>query len=84
MIRFDEYRRHDAVGLAQLVTSGELHASELLDVAIHRASQVNDTLNAIVTPMYTLARKRTQERLHGSLAGVPFLIKDLRQDYEAS
>lgn len=82
MIRFDEYRRHDAVGLAGLVASGELQASELLDTAIGRADEVNGKLNAIVTPMHALARERAHGPRHGPLAGVPFLLKDLRQDYE--
>ncbi|WP_208457797.1 amidase [Burkholderia sp. BCC0405] len=81
MISFDEYRGHDAVGLARLVASGELQASELLDAAISRADEVNGKLNAIVTPMHALARERAQGKRHGPLAGVPFLLKDLRQDY---
>ena len=79
---YDEYRRFDGVGLAELVARGEVSAAELLDVAIGRAEQVNPRLNAIVRPMYDIARKRAAEELSGPFAGVPFLLKDLGQDYQ--
>ncbi|RSM75128.1 amidase [Kibdelosporangium aridum] len=78
---YDEYRRYDAVGLAELVARGEVSAVELLDAAIERAEQVNPKLNAIVYPMYDIARKQAATAT-GPFAGVPFLIKDLGQDYQ--
>ena len=80
-MQYAEYRRFDAVGLAELVAKREVTPGELLDVAVQRAEAVNGRLNAIVTPMYELARGRVTEELGGPLAGVPFLIKDLFQDY---
>ncbi|GAA4548111.1 amidase [Amycolatopsis samaneae] len=80
-MEYSEYRRFDAVGLAELVARGEVSPAELLDVAIARAEQVNGSLNAIVYPMYELARKRAAAELSGPFAGVPFLLKDLKQDY---
>lgn len=77
----EEYRRYDATGLAELVASGEVSAEELLEAAIQRAENVNPRLNAIVRPMYEQGRRRVRERLSGAFAGVPFLIKDLGQDY---
>ncbi|MER7082954.1 amidase [Saccharopolyspora kobensis] len=78
---YAEYRRFDAVGLAELVRSGEIAPRELLETAIQRAEQVNGRLNAIVRPMFDTARERASQQLTGALAGVPFLIKDLHQDY---
>ncbi|WP_216205196.1 amidase [Amycolatopsis aidingensis] len=78
---FADYRRYDAVGLAGLVTRGEVSPAELLEAAIARAERVNGELNAIVRPMYEVARARATGELSGPLAGVPFLIKDLLQDY---
>ncbi|NUU22135.1 MAG: amidase, partial [Streptomycetaceae bacterium] len=78
---YDEYRGHDAVGLAGLVASGEVKPAELLDIAIARAEEVNPRLNAVVRPMYDLARERAKTPLAGPFAGVPFLLKDLAQDY---
>ncbi|TCO44276.1 amidase [Actinocrispum wychmicini] len=80
-MEYSEYRRFDAVGLAELVAKREVSAADLLEVAIARAEQVNGKLNAIVRPMYEIARKRVTEELTGPFAGVPFLIKDLAQDY---
>jgi amidase len=78
---YEEYRSHDATGLATLVADGEVSAGELLETALNRAESVNPRLNAIVRPMHEEGRQRVRERLSGPFAGVPFLIKDLGQDY---
>ncbi|KOG89958.1 amidase [Streptomyces varsoviensis] len=69
-----EYVRFDAVGLAELVASGEVSPAELEDVAREAAQAVDPRLNAIVETWPT-----DDEPTPGSapLAGVPFLIKDL-------
>ena len=81
MISDVEYAQHDAVSLAASIQKGDVTASELLEAALRRAAAVNPQLNAIVIPMHEIARARATERLTGPLAGVPFLIKDLLQDY---
>jgi amidase len=81
MLPVAEYVRLDAVALAALIRSKQVSASEVLEAAIARAQAVNPALNAIVIPMFELARERAQHRLDGTLAGVPLLIKDLYQDY---
>jgi amidase len=81
MISAEDYLRHDALGLAGLLASGEVHASELLEAAIARAEAVNPRINALVIPMFEQARSRVREPLSGPFAGVPFLIKDIIQDY---
>ncbi|MGK3868205.1 amidase family protein, partial [Enterococcus faecium] len=78
---FKEYASHDVTGLAGLIARGEVSAIEVLEAAIARAEALNPRLNAIIHPMYELARKRAGEPLSGPFAGVPFLIKDLFQDY---
>ncbi|MBO2456006.1 amidase [Actinomadura violacea] len=80
-MEYAEYRARDAVGLAALVTAGETTSAELLDAAIARADAVNAKINAIVRPMHDLARARAAEPPAGPFAGVPFLLKDLSQDY---
>ncbi len=81
-MRFDEYVQHDALGLAELIRSGEVQPTELLDLALARAAQVNPALNAIVTPLHDAARARCAQPFvaDAPFAGVPFLIKDLFQD----
>ncbi len=80
-MEYREYRRFDAVGLAELVAKGEVAPDEPLEAAIARAEEVDGRLNAIVRPMHDLARERAGAGPSGPLAGVPFLIKDLFQDY---
>lgn len=72
------YSDYDAVGLAELVASGEATAAELLEEAIARAERVNERINAVVYPYYDMARERALSGLpEGPLRGVPFLLKDL-------
>jgi Asp-tRNA(Asn)/Glu-tRNA(Gln) amidotransferase A subunit family amidase len=74
-MRFDEYRAHDAVGLAALVAKGEVTAGELLDVAVARMADVNPQLNAVTRDLSDQARAAPAGQ--GPLAGVPYLLKDL-------
>jgi amidase len=77
---FAEYDDYDALGLAELIASGEVSAMELLDEAIARCERINPTINAVIHPLYDSARKRiASEVLSGPFAGVPFLMKDLGQ-----
>src|SRR5436190_13814355 len=78
-MRFDEYRSHDAVGLAALVAKGEVTAGELLDVAVARMGQVNPQINAVTLDMTAQARANPPGA--GPLGGVPYLLKDLGAYY---
>ena len=80
-MNYQEYLSYDGLGLAELVAKKEIHASELLNIALERSNQVNPELNAIVIPMHDYALKRTEANLSGPFAGVPFLVKDLFQEY---
>ena len=65
-----------------LVRRKEVKAIELVDAAIDRIERLNPTLNAVVTPMYDLARKAASGPLpDGPFTGVPFLLKDLLASY---
>ena len=77
-MRFEEYRRHDAISLAALIAKREVSAEEVLETAIARAEQVNPAINAIVHKQYEQGRKTVAAELpEGPLKGVPYLIKDL-------
>src|SRR5882757_6278855 len=78
---FNEYREYDATGLADLIARREVSAPELLEAALARAAALNPRLNAICIPMTDIGRKHAGELLSGPFAGVPFLIKDIAQDY---
>ncbi|WGK60875.1 amidase [Halopseudomonas sp. SMJS2] len=77
-MRFDEYRRCDALELARLVRAGEVSPAELLELAIARTEQVNPSINAVVIKHYEAARRLAGSTIpDGPFRGVPFLLKDL-------
>lgn len=75
---FREYTNYDGLGLAELVRNKEVSPREVLEAAILRAESANPTLNAIVAPLYDEAHRRlAEDPVHGTLAYVPFLLKDV-------
>jgi Asp-tRNA(Asn)/Glu-tRNA(Gln) amidotransferase A subunit family amidase len=81
-MRLDEYLAHDAIGLAGAVRAGDVTATELLALARERRDAVNGRLNAVIAPIDAEADARAADpNLAGPLVGVPFLIKDLHQEY---
>ena len=78
----EEYLSHDATALADLVARGEVTAAELLALARARRDAVNPALNAVIADLGQVADQRAAEpTLSGPFAGVPFLVKDLGQEY---
>ncbi|MFC1857632.1 amidase [Thermodesulfobacteriota bacterium] len=81
MSGFTEYDQYDGLGLAELVKKKEITPTEICEEAITRIEKMNPRLNAVITPMYDLARKAVQSPLpDGPFTGVPFLLKDLLID----
>ena len=77
-----EYLTSDATTLAGLVADKEVTAVELLALARERQDSVNPHINAVVTPLTAVADAQAADPgLTGPFAGVPFLIKDLGQEY---
>ena len=75
-MRFEEYRKHDAVSLAELIAKRQVSAEEVLETAIARAEQVNPAINAVVHKQYERARRAGAAGLpEGPLKGVPFLSR---------
>jgi amidase/6-aminohexanoate-cyclic-dimer hydrolase len=75
---FSYYDNYDAIGLADLVTRGDVTPTELLETALARTAAVNDTIIAVVNIAEDVARARIAAGLpDGPLRGVPFLLKDL-------
>src|SRR5262245_54908389 len=78
MSLIDELASCDAMRQAELIRLGELKPVEPTEAAIARAERFNPAINAIVTPLYDSARSQAASiPSEGSLAGVPFLLKDL-------
>ncbi|MQY28417.1 amidase [Nocardia aurantia] len=80
-MRFDEYRGYDAVGLAGLVSRGEVHPAELFRLALDRCAEVDPAINATSLLMEQNGKELAEREPAGPFGGVPFLIKDLNQDY---
>lgn len=79
----DQFAHLDATAQAELVRKGEVKPIELVDAAIERIERVNPQLNAVVTPMFEIAREVAKGDLpDGPFKGVPFLIKDLLASYK--
>lgn len=77
-MNFQEYRKHDATALAELIKKKEVTSQELLDIAIKRAEEVNPQLNAVVTKLYDLGKEQLKTiDASAPFSGVPYLIKDL-------
>ena len=74
---FAEYENYDALGLAELVASGDVTSTELVEEAISRIDSLNPALNAVIHRMDEYARERAARPRPGPFAGVPFLLKDL-------
>ena len=74
----DPFIGYDALGMAELVKSGEVTAAELTDVVIRRAEALNPALNFLATPTFERARTRaTSATRETRFAGVPVLVKDM-------
>jgi amidase len=81
-IRMDEFAALDATAQAELVRRKEVKPIELVEAAIARIERLNPELNAVITPMFDLARKAASGSLpEGPFTGVPFLLKDLLASY---
>jgi len=82
MGKFEELTWMDATAQAELVSQKEVTPVELVEAAIERIERVNPKLNAVVTPMFDLAREAAAGKLpDGPFRGVPFLLKDLMAAY---
>lgn len=69
----------DATAQAELVRKGEVSPLDLIDAAINRIERLNSSINAVIHPMFELAREQAKAGNipDGPLKGVPYLIKDL-------
>ncbi|HCV99976.1 MAG TPA: amidase [Acidimicrobiaceae bacterium] len=78
MLSAEEYNRHDAVGLAALVATGEVTAAEVLQESMARIEATERPLNGVVATCFDDAHRNVGALLPtGPLTGVPYLVKDL-------
>ncbi|MGH9302928.1 MAG: amidase [Acidimicrobiales bacterium] len=67
----------DAIAQADLVQSGAVSPSELVDAAIERIEATNPVLNAVIHERFEAARREAPLAPEGAFRGVPVLLKDL-------
>lgn len=76
-----DYLKHDALGLAEFVRTGQVGALELLEEAIRRCETQDARLNFLAQEMFDYGRQHVAAGLpDGPFSGVPFLVKDLHID----
>ncbi len=81
----DELWRLDATAQADLVRRRVVTPGELLDAAIARIERLNPQINAVITPLYDLAREQAANAgLDAPFAGVPMLVKDASVEIEGT
>jgi amidase len=83
-MRFEEYRKHDAVSLAELIAKREVSAKEVLEAAIARAEQVNPAINAIVHKQYELHPECLEAVQHAAklCAGLGHIVEEADPDLD--
>lgn len=80
---FDDYRRHDALGLAAAIARGDFSAQEVAQAALARLRAVNPLVGAVSWLDEALAERLCRGEpdpaaaATGPFAGVPYFIKDL-------
>ena len=73
-----DYLAQDAMGLAALISSGQVSATEVVGAALARLGAVNPKLNAVTLDLGEAALASVKNGAPtGPLAGAPYLIKDL-------
>jgi amidase len=77
-MKLEEYARYDAVGLAEIVRSGAVSPTEVIEAAIAAVERLNPRLNAVVLTDFEWARATAGKvDRPAPLAGLPFLVKDV-------
>lgn len=71
-MELDEYARHDAVGLAQLIADRQLSAAEVQACALQAIEQLNPVLNFVSGAV----ERAPAWRPDAPFSGVPFLVKE--------
>ncbi len=80
-MKLAQYLACDATDLAHAVARGEATPQQLLGLALDQQARVQARFNPVCRAMEPQARAQLQRPLAGPFAGVPFLLKDILQDY---
>ncbi|MEO9962442.1 MAG: amidase [Nisaea sp.] len=74
----DEFVNYDALGMAELIKTGEISQIEAVDITIRRIEAIEPLINAITTPTFERAYEKAETiSKNSTFAGMPILIKDM-------
>lgn len=77
-MKVSEYARYDALGLGELVNSGQVSPRELVAAAQVAIERLNGEINAVIAAVPAETERALREGPgSGAFAGAPFLIKDV-------
>lgn len=80
VMSWKEWASHDALGLAELVRSGEVTALEVAEQTMHATHLINPTTNAVLEFYYDkLAHGASDNLPDGIFHGAPYFFKDVGQ-----
>jgi amidase len=76
--KLDEFVDYDGLGLAELIKTGALSRTEVVEVVTRRIEALEPIINCITTRTFERARQKAETiPLDSTFAGVPILIKDM-------
>lgn len=80
-MKVNEYIKHDAVGLAELVKKKEVSPEELVNLSEARLAEVGEDLNAVASKRFEKAKSEAMQINNYSdpFSGVPFYLKGISQ-----
>ena len=76
-MKLSEYASFDAIGLAELIKSGQVSTQEIRDCALQAVDAVNGEINAVIETYRDPVPVSPDLAPDAPFAGVPFLIKDV-------
>lgn len=77
-MKIEEYTQYDAIGLAELIRSTDVSASEVIQTAMGLIEELNPSLNAVIATDSEVVKNFNDKPSNpGRLYGVPYLVKDL-------
>jgi amidase len=76
-MKLSEYATYDAMGLADLIKSGEVAAPEVRDCALRAIDAVNGDINAVIETYDDPVPAPSDTPSDAPFSGVPYLIKDV-------